>query len=124
MHAPPFEYDPVTAEPPAELIEVQPTGTVPSWSWAPAPLAGQPLEHPFAWALIRLDGADTAMLHAVDAGSAAAMRTGMAGPGALGRGADRAHQRHRLLRARDRARAGAGPAGRRGRGGRPRSRSR
>jgi len=63
---------------PAELIEVQPTGTVLSWSWAPAPLAGQPLEHPFAWALIRLDGADTAMLHAVDAGSAAAMRTGMA----------------------------------------------
>jgi hypothetical protein len=41
------------------------------------PLAGQPLAHPFAWALIRLDGADTAMLHAVDAGSAAAMRTGM-----------------------------------------------
>ena len=29
------------------------------------------------WALIRLDGADTAMLHAVDAGSAAAMATGM-----------------------------------------------
>ena len=78
VHAPPFEYDPVTAEPPAELIEVQPTGTVLSWSWAPAPLAGQPLAHPFAWALIRLDGADTAMLHAVDAGSAAAMRTGMA----------------------------------------------
>ena len=77
VHAPPFEYDPVTAEPPAELIEVQPTGTVLSWSWAPAPLAGQPLAHPFAWALIRLDGADTAMLHAVDAGAAAAMTTGM-----------------------------------------------
>jgi len=77
VYAPPFEYDPVTAEPPGELIEVRPTGTVQSWSWAPAPLAGQPLEHPFAWALIRLDGADTAMLHAVDAGSASAMRTGL-----------------------------------------------
>jgi uncharacterized OB-fold protein len=43
----------------------------------PEPLAGQPLAEPFAWALIRLDGADTAMLHAVDAGSAAAMRTGL-----------------------------------------------
>jgi uncharacterized OB-fold protein len=43
----------------------------------PEPLAGQPLTEPFAWALIRLDGADTAMLHAVDAGSAAAMRTGL-----------------------------------------------
>jgi uncharacterized OB-fold protein len=43
----------------------------------PEPLAGQPLTEPFAWALIRLDGADTTMLHAVDAGSAAAMRTGL-----------------------------------------------
>ena len=48
-----------------------------SWSWMPEPLEGQPLTGPFAWALIRLDGADTAMLHAVDAGSAAAMRTGL-----------------------------------------------
>src|SRR5215470_17000833 len=77
VHAPPFEYDPVTAEPPAELIEVVSTGTVLSWSWVPAPLPGQPLAEPFAWALIRLDGADTALLHAVDAGSAAAMRTGL-----------------------------------------------
>jgi uncharacterized protein len=77
VHAPPFEYDPVTFAPPAELVEVGPGGTVTSWTWAAEPLAGQPLAHPFAWALIRLDGADTAMLHAVDAGSAAAMRTGM-----------------------------------------------
>jgi hypothetical protein len=77
VHAPPFEYDPVTAEPPGELTEVGPEGTVVSWSWMPEPLEGQPLAGPFAWALIRLDGADTAMLHAVDAGSAAVMRTGM-----------------------------------------------
>jgi hypothetical protein len=77
VHAPPFEFDPVTFEPPDELVPVGPEGTVTTWSWAPQPLEGQPLPHPFAWALIRLDGADTAMLHAVDAGSAAAMRTGM-----------------------------------------------
>ena len=77
VHAPPFEYDPVTFAPPADLVEVGPEGTVTTWSWAGEPLAGQPLAHPFAWALIRLDGADTAMLHAVDAGSAAAMRTGL-----------------------------------------------
>jgi hypothetical protein len=77
VHAPPFEYDPVTSAPPAELVEVGPAGTVTTWTWAGAPLDGQPLAHPFAWALIRLDGADTAMLHAVDAGSPAAMRTGM-----------------------------------------------
>ena len=77
VHAPPFEYDPVTYRPPAEFVEVGSAGTVVSWSWLPEPLDGQPLDRPFAWALIRLDGADTAMLHAVDAGSAAAMRTGM-----------------------------------------------
>jgi uncharacterized protein len=77
VHAPPFEFDPVTFGPPDELVPVGPEGTVTTWSWAPQPLEGQPLTHPFAWALIRLDGADTAMLHAVDAGSAAAMRTGM-----------------------------------------------
>jgi uncharacterized protein len=77
VHAPPFEYDPVTFAPPDQLVEVGTAGTVTSWSWMAEPLEGQPLAHPFAWALIRLDGADTAMLHAVDAGSAAAMRTGL-----------------------------------------------
>jgi uncharacterized OB-fold protein len=77
VHAPPFEYDPVSSDPPGELVAVGPEGTVISWSWMPEPLEGQPLTEPFAWALIRLDGADTAMLHAVDAGSAAAMRTGL-----------------------------------------------
>ncbi len=58
-------------------MPVGPDGTVVTWSWQPEPREGQPLDHPFAWALIRLDGADTAMLHAVDAGSAAQMSTGM-----------------------------------------------
>ena len=77
VHAPPFEYDPVTFQPPTELVEVGQAGTVTCWSWQRAALDGQPLDRPFAWALIRLDGADTAMLHAVDAGSSAAMSTGM-----------------------------------------------
>jgi uncharacterized protein len=77
VHAPPFEYDPVTGAPPSEFVEVGPGGTVVSWTWTDRPLDGQPLRHPFGWALIRLDGADTAMLHAVDAGSADRMRTDM-----------------------------------------------
>jgi uncharacterized OB-fold protein len=77
VHAPPFEYDPVTSLPPRELVAVGPAGTVLTWTWLDWPLTGQPLDRPFGWALIRLDGADTAMLHAVDAGSPAAMRTGM-----------------------------------------------
>ncbi len=77
VHAPPFEYDPVTGAPPAEFTEVGPGGAVVSWTWTDRPLDGQPLGHPFGWALIRLDGADTAMLHAIDAGSKDQMRTGM-----------------------------------------------
>jgi hypothetical protein len=77
VHAPPFEYDPVAAEPPTELVEVGPAGTVVSWTWTQQPLDSQPLSRPFGWALIRLDGADTALLHAVDTGSADEMRTGM-----------------------------------------------
>jgi len=75
VHAPPFEYDPVTLDPPSQLVEAGPEGTIVTWSWQPSPLDGQPLGHPFAWALIRLDGADTAMLHAVDAGSPDAIST-------------------------------------------------
>jgi uncharacterized OB-fold protein len=77
VHVPPAEYDPVTFAPPAELLPVGPAGTVLTWSWQPAPVDGQPLGRPFAWALIRLDGADTGLLHAVDAGSADAMHSGM-----------------------------------------------
>ena len=47
VHAPPFEYDPVTFAPPAELVEVGPEGTVTSWSWAAraagGPAAGAPV---------------------------------------------------------------------------------
>jgi len=77
VHAPAVEYDPITHAALTELVEVAGTGTVLTWSWQPEPRTGQPLDHPFAWALIRLDGADTPMLHAVDGGTPAAMSTGM-----------------------------------------------
>jgi uncharacterized protein len=74
---PPPEYDAVTAEPLTELVEVGEEGEVLTWAWIIQTLADQPLDRPFAWAMVRLDGADTAMLHAVDAGSPDAMSTGM-----------------------------------------------
>jgi uncharacterized OB-fold protein len=76
VHVPPAEFDPVTYERLTEIVPVASVGTVLSWTWQPAPLEGQPLDRPFAWALIKLDGADTPLLHAVDAGSAEAMTTG------------------------------------------------
>ncbi len=76
VHVPPAEYDPVTYEQLTEIVPVAPVGTVVSWTWQAEPLEGQPLDRPFAWALIKLDGADTALLHAVDAGSPDAISTG------------------------------------------------
>jgi uncharacterized OB-fold protein len=77
VHVPPLEYDPDTLEPLSELVEVGPGGVVTSWTWVPSPTAKNPLDRPFAWALITPDGADTPMLHAVDVPSPDAMRTGM-----------------------------------------------
>jgi uncharacterized protein len=66
---PPPEYDVKTAAPtdPAALVEVGQEGVITSWSWNPLPRAGQPFDRPFAWVLVQLDGADTSMLHALDA---------------------------------------------------------
>jgi uncharacterized OB-fold protein len=74
---PPCEYDPETGEATGEIVDVGPAGVVTTWAWVRSPSAKHPLARPFAWALIRLDGADTAMLHAVDAGGESRMRTGM-----------------------------------------------
>ncbi|WP_329165845.1 OB-fold domain-containing protein [Streptomyces sp. NBC_01717] len=74
---PPVEYDPVTAEELCELAEVATTGTVTTWAWNPAPRRDQPLATPFAWVLVKLDGADTALLHVLDAPGPEAVNTGM-----------------------------------------------
>ncbi|WP_205390493.1 Zn-ribbon domain-containing OB-fold protein [Mycolicibacterium hippocampi] len=76
VHVPPAEYDPVTYEALTEVVPVASVGTVLSWTWQSEPLEGQPLDRPFAWALIKLDGADTPMLHAVDVPSSEAISTG------------------------------------------------
>lgn len=76
---PPVEYDPDTGATvgPDALVEVGPAGTVRAWTWVAEPTSKHPFDHPFAFAQIQLDGADTTMLHAVDAGSIDAMSAGM-----------------------------------------------
>lgn len=74
---PPVEYDPATAEEIRDLVEVGVTGTVTTWAWNPAPRRDQPLATPFAWVLVRLDGADTSLLHVLDAPGPDAVRSGM-----------------------------------------------
>ena len=73
---PPVEYDPSSGEPLTELVPVGSEGEVVTWSWNERVREGQPFDRPFAWAMVRLDGADTPMLHAVDAPKDA-MRTGL-----------------------------------------------
>src|SRR5882762_1040689 len=74
---PPMEYDPATGAAATEMVEVGPGGTVTTWAWVHQPRPKDPLDRPFAWALIRIDGAESALLHAVDAGEIGAMATGM-----------------------------------------------
>ena len=74
---PPQEYDPETAEPLDDWAAVSDAGVLTTWAWVHQPRKNHPLDRPFAFALIRLDGADSAMLHAVDAGDESRMSTGM-----------------------------------------------
>lgn len=74
---PPTPHDPDTGEDIAELVDLPDTGVVTTWAWVSKPRPKHPLQHPFAWALIRIDGADTAMLHAVDAREESRIITGM-----------------------------------------------
>ncbi|MEU6587506.1 OB-fold domain-containing protein, partial [Nocardia sp. NPDC046763] len=74
---PPAEFDPATGEALSEFVGVSDVGTVQTWSWVAEPLPGQPFDRPFAYALIKLDGADTAILHAVDVASPSDIATGM-----------------------------------------------
>jgi uncharacterized OB-fold protein len=79
---PPTEYDPTTSAEVApegdHWVTLGPSGRVQSWSWVAKPRPGKhPLDKPFAFALIRPDGADTAMLHVVDCGTPDAITVGL-----------------------------------------------
>jgi uncharacterized protein len=74
---PPVEYDPLTSEELSDFVEIGQAGVVTTWTWVSSPSDKHPLGRSFAWALVRLDGADTAMLQAVDVGDESKMATGM-----------------------------------------------
>jgi uncharacterized OB-fold protein len=75
---PPIEFDPESGETlPLDFVEVGPGGVVESWTWIAEPTRKHPFQRPFAFALIRLDGADTAIVHAVAASGPDAMSRGL-----------------------------------------------
>ena len=76
--APPLEWNPATCDAlQPDFVEVGPAGTVTNWTWVSEPTEQHPLDRAFAFATITLDGADTQMIHAVDAGDLEAMAAGM-----------------------------------------------
>ena len=65
VFAPAAEFDPDTHEALSEIIEVGPGGVVETFSWIENPQHHHLIKQPFAFALIKLDGADTSMLHMI-----------------------------------------------------------
>lgn len=81
VHVPPVEFDPHTREALTEPEEVASGtgigGVVVTWTWVPEPTNVNPHNTPFAWALVRLDGADTALLLPLLADGPESVSTGM-----------------------------------------------
>jgi len=66
---PPLGYSETDASAGGAWVEVKPTGTVSSVAVVAEPLAHlHPSDAPFAFVLVRLDGADTALAHVVTDG--------------------------------------------------------
>jgi uncharacterized OB-fold protein len=66
---PPFGYSETDASAGGAWVEVRPTGTVTAVATVAKPLDGlHPSDAPFAFVLVRLDGADTALAHVVTEG--------------------------------------------------------
>ena len=74
---PPTEYDPQTSETLTEMVEVAQEGEVITWTWVQEPRPQSPWDSPHALAMIKLDGADTPLLHAVLADGPEALEVGM-----------------------------------------------
>jgi len=73
---PPMEYDPDTAEALSEFVDVGQEGEIVSFAWVKEPRQAHPLDRPFAWAMIKLDGADVPMIHCVAAAAEGDIATG------------------------------------------------
>ncbi len=73
---PPTEYDPETSEALTDMVEVAQTGEVVTWTWVEEPRDQSPWDNPHALAMIKLDQADTPLLHAVLVDNPESLKTG------------------------------------------------
>jgi uncharacterized protein len=74
---PALEYDPENGDALSEFVEVKDCGTVQSWAWVYEPRETHPLSKPFAWVMVKLDGASTAITHALEVDTPELVSTGM-----------------------------------------------
>lgn len=74
---PPTEYDPRDSESLNEFVPVQPEGEVVAWTWVEQPRPHHNQPRAFAFALLKLDGADTPFLHRLYVDSAEELSAGM-----------------------------------------------
>lgn len=74
---PPTEYDPETSAPLTELVEVGPGGELVSWTWEDPPRSQSPWDQPHGLGMIRLDGAETPMVHGLLVDSPDELSVGM-----------------------------------------------
>tara|TARA_Y100000287_G_C14081266_1_gene285695 strand:- start:27 stop:482 length:456 start_codon:yes stop_codon:yes gene_type:complete len=65
IFVPAAEFDPKDSEHLNEFIEVKDEGVIRSYTWIEAPRTHHLLQEPFAFALICIDGANSAMLHMI-----------------------------------------------------------
>ncbi|MBB1010884.1 DNA-binding protein [Dietzia kunjamensis] len=81
VHLPPVEFDPHTRQALSEFVEIGSgtgiEGVVVVWTWVPEPTDVHKHDSPFAWALVRFDGADTAVLLPLVADGPEAVSSGM-----------------------------------------------
>jgi len=73
---PPHGYHPQTSEPLSEWVECPTWGSLLTWTWIASPRQQHHSAVPFAYALIQINGVETAMLHKVRAKSEAELRIG------------------------------------------------
>lgn len=77
IFVPPIDQDPESGATMGDFVLVADVGVVRAWTWVPNPGPEHPADRGFAYALVELDGADTALLHVVDVEDEGAMVTGM-----------------------------------------------
>lgn len=74
---PPTEYDPASGADLDDYARVGEEGAVVAWTWISKPRRHHLLQQPFAWALVKLDEADTAFLHMLLCASEAEVYPGL-----------------------------------------------